>query len=452
MGTNKLTRRRFLGAAAGLPFILPARAWGQTVPPPSERIHVGLIGIGGRGLGNLDRFLRQDDVQVVAIADVDRLHYRDRPWEQGTRYGREAAKEAVERRYSEAMASGTYKGLKVHSDYREACADPEIDAVVISTPDHWHALCTLEALRHGKDVFCEKPVTHLFAEGQAIYREAARRGAIFQVGSQQRSDKRFRHAANIVRNGLLGKIMRVEVGLPAGFPAAQGDSTITEPPEHVDYDFWCGPGEKLPFMAARFHRWWRGHRAYGGGNIMDWIGHHNDIAHWALDLDRSGPTRVEAKGWTFPEGAVYNTPIDYEILCEYPGGLSWSLSSKNPLGTKIIGEDGWVYVSRSLTDSIELEASDPRWVDESFDPGPVKVYVSNDHTRNFIDGCKTRTACICPAETGHRSITPGHLGFVSQALGRPLRWDPSAETVTGDAEAQSLLMLVDYRAPWGWSP
>lgn len=435
--SHPISRRRFLqvGAAAwamsGLG-LNPIRA-----AAPSERVTVGMIGLGSRGFNLLDSFLTMPDAQVVAVCDVDALHYRDRAWGQGTAFGREPAKRKIEKH------SGSANGVFVTGDFREVCLRTDIDALVIATPDHWHALCTLEALRNGKAVYCEKPVTHTFHEGQVICREVAKRKAVFQTGSQQRSDALFRRAVELVRNGILGKIHSFEVGLPPGYDRPQGDSAVTEPPEHLDYDFWCGPSPKLPYMRARHHRWWRGHRAYGGGVLMDWIGHHNDIAHWALELDKSGPVRVEAVNWTFPEGEIYNTPHHYEIRCEYAGGIQSSISSRHALGTKLIGEDGWVFVTRG-----SLKASDPRWTRSDFQPGEKRVDLSDDHVRNFLDCVKSRKACIAPAETGHRSITPGHLGYVSQALGRALKWDPKQEAVLDDDRANQLLKEHHYQKPW----
>ncbi len=176
---------------------------------------------------------------------------------------------------------------------------------------------------------------------------------------------------------------------------------------------------------------------------MDWIGHHNDIAHWGLGLDQSGPIKVEAKGFKYPEKGMWDAPIDYEVLSEYEGGYTVSISNKHPMGCKWIGEDGWVYVKRG-----KIEASNKEWIRESTDRGAVKAYKSRDHRRNFIEGVLTRKECICPAETGHRSITPGHLGYVSDALGRALKWDPKKEAIVGDAEAEKLLKEIDYRGDW----
>ncbi|MBI3191626.1 MAG: Gfo/Idh/MocA family oxidoreductase, partial [Pedosphaera parvula] len=406
------TRRRFLQTASlavAAPLILPGSVWGQNKrPAPSGRIAIGVIGVGVMGMGDMNSFLDLEDAQVVAVCDVDRLHYRDKDWGKGAAYGREPAKKRVETYYAKENRGGTFKGCQAYSDFRELCARPDIDAVVVATPDHWHALCTLEALRHGKDVYCEKPVTHLFREGQLVYREVAKRKAVFQTGSQQRSTANFHHAVELVLNGHLGKVREVEVGLPAGYKTPLADATVQEPPEHLDYDFWCGPSEVLPYMRARHHRLWRGHLAYGGGNIMDWIGHHNDIAHWGLGLDHGGPEEIEAVGWTYPETKIYNTPVDYEIRCRYPGGIQSSIASRHKSGTKWIGETGWVYVDRN-----RLQASNPAWVKSDFEPGPVKAYRSLDHHQNFLDCVKSRKACIAPAETAHRSVTPGHLGYVA---------------------------------------
>ena len=440
-----VTRRNFLRTAGAAGLIVPgAMSTLAAKVAPAERITLGIVGVGSRGFNLIDVFLGQADAKILAVCDVDSLHYRDRPWgSKGAVFGREPAKKRIEAAYSKRTSSRRFRGVDVYADYRELCAREDIDAVVVATPDHWHALVAIEALDSGKDVYCEKPLAHRFGEGQAICREVARRKAVFQVGSQQRSDARFRQAVQLVLNGHIGKVLSVEVGLPAGYPKPQGDTTVKTPPPHLDYNFWCGPAPKLPYMQARHHRWWRGHLAFGGGVLMDWIGHHNDIAHWALGIDHSGPVEVEAVGWTFPETDIYDTPRDYKIRSKYAGGVTGSISSRHRGGTKIIGEDGWIFVNRG-----RLEASDPRWTKLDFDPGSVEVYESPGHARNFLDCVKSRHPCVAPAETAHRSITPGHLGYVSNAVRRTLRWDALAERIVGDDEAEKLLKSVSYRAPW----
>lgn len=444
MQTPPPNRRRFLTrllAAGAAPLVVPSgvlRAGER--PVPSNRITLGVIGMGARGFQNMEDFFSCADAQITAVCDVDTLHYREFESRKGRALGLEPGKALVDAHYGDSQA-----GCATHHDFRELCDRGDLDAVVVATPDHWHAIHTLTALRSGKDVYCEKPVTHFFAEGLRVVSEVAQRQAIFQTGSQQRSDKGFRHAVEVVMNGHLGKLQRVEVGLPRGYPEPMASAEEKAPPAHLDYELWTGPAPQLPWMRARSHRFWRGHRAYGGGSMMDFIGHHNDIAHWATGMDHSGPVSVSAVGWTFAETPVYNAPLDYEILCDYPGGVVWSIGSNNRSGTKWIGDAGWLWVERG-----KMEASDPAWTKVgSFDPGPNKAYVSEEHHRNFIDGVKTRHPCVASAETAHRSITPGHLGYVAHSVGRKLAWDSKAQEIIGDAEAQRLLLAMSHRSPWG---
>lgn len=428
-----MQRRHFIKSSASAmaaPTIIPATAIGQgDRPAPSERITLGVIGLGGMGNGDMNALMRHQDVQVLAVCDVEEK-------------AQQGGKSRVEKYYSEKGVND-YKGCSTYGDYRELCARKDIDAVVVATPDHWHALATLEALRSGKDVYCEKPVTHLFAEGQAVYKEVAKQKAIFQTGSQQRSDVRFRIAVEAVMNGLLGKLQHVEVGLPTGggtdLQGRHGEAI----PEGLDYDMWCGPSRYLPYSSKRLHWNWRWCLDYGGGQLMDWIGHHNDIAHWGLGLDKSGPTKVEAVGFEFAKTGMWDQATNYEVKCEFAGGYTSSISNKHRMGAKWIGEDGWIWVDRG-----KIDASNKEWIREKNDRGPIKAYVSRGHHRNFVEGIKTRKECIAPAETAHRSITPGHLSYVSLALGRPLQWDPAKEEVINDPAADKLLKEVHYRQGW----
>jgi len=432
-------RRQFLktSTAFALPWIVPATVRGDQGTTPNDRINFGVIGLGGRGMYLLHSLLKEEQVRVVGICDVHEQHYRDNAWGKGYVMGRAGGRQTIEKAY------GSTDGLVVTNDYREICALEQVDAVLVATPDHWHALCVLEAIKHGKDVYGEKPVSHTFAEGKKIRDRLRETKSVFQTGSQQRSDPLFRQAAELILNGHVGQVKRIEVGLPPGYADPQGDDTIVTPPKGLDYDKWCGPAAKLPYMRARHHRWWRGHRAYGGGVLMDWIGHHNDIAHWSLDADRSGPHAVEAVDWRFPETKVYDTPRDYEIVCEYAGGVRSSISNKNKLGTKWIGEEGWVYVNRG-----KIQASDERLLAKDFNRGSKKLFVSPGHMQNFLDCVRSRETCVAPAETAHRSITPGFLGYVSHQLGRKLVWDPQSEQVENDDEANRSLRLNPYRKPW----
>ena len=422
-------------AALAAPTIIPSSVLGADAP--SKQINLGLIGCGGQGTGVLRGLMNQQGTRALAVCDPDKNNMN-------------RAKTHVERQYAKDKESGKYKGCDTFSDYRELCARKDIDAVIVGTPDHWHALASLEASRNGKDVYCEKPITHLFAEGQAVYKEAAKQKAIFQVGSQQRSSTRMRIAAEAVMNGLLGKIKEVNVGLPTG-RSSNEDGKVAKPiPSHLDYDLWCGPSRVLPFHPGRLHFNWRWCLDYGGGQLMDWIGHHNDIAHWGLEMDKSGPIKVEAKGFRYPEKGLYDNPVDYSVVSEYAGGYTVTISNrhkmgpdKRNMGTEWIGENGWVYVDRG-----RIAASNREWIVEKTDRGPKKAYKSNSHHRNFIEGVRSREECICPAETGHRSATPGHIAYVSDKLGRAIQWDPEREECIGDKEAEKLLKTLSYRGDW----
>jgi predicted dehydrogenase len=447
----KQSRRKFLGQAAAAvtaPMIVPASVFGRPGrPAPGDRITMGLIGCGGMGFSNLGAFLGKGEVQVVAVCDVDEI----RETKQKNRSGRVAGKEIVEKHYAKDKESGAYKGCDMYKDYRELCARKDIQAVIVATPDHWHALASMEALKNGKDVYCEKPITHLFAEGRAIANEVEKRKAVWQTGSQQRSEFNFRRAAAIVRNGLIGKLKHVDVGLPTGHKIAQGDAKVGEPPATLDYDFWCGPSPKLPYIPGRLHFHWRWNLAYGGGQLMDWIGHHNDIAHWGMNMDNDGPVEVEASGFTWADDkTLYDAPVDYEVRCAYASGATSRISNrqemgsshKENMGTQWTGTDGWVYVTRG-----KIEASNPEWLKKDFDPGPTKLYTSDDHRRNFLDCVKSREKAIAHAEISHRSITPGHLAYASLAAGKKLKWDPKTETCDDEA-AQKKLTTINYRGDW----
>jgi predicted dehydrogenase len=439
--SNKDTRRKFLqkttaaGAAIGFPTVIPSSALGKDgKTAPSERVVMGFIGIGNRGLGVMNAHLNHGDVQGVAVSDCHKRHI-----DRNRNCGSEGGKESVDKKYGN-------KDCKAYFDFRELCARDDIDAVMVATPDHWHGLITLEALRNGKDVYCEQPMTHFFAEGQAVYKTVAEKKRIFQVGSQQRSDKRFRTAVSIVRNGLLGKITHVEVGLPKGRTGPDRDPTLKDAPE--GYDRWCGPSPVLPYMAARHHWSWRWHTNYGRGQLMDWIGHHNDIAHWGLGLEATGggggPISVEAKDWDYSKTPkIYDTAYQYDVISKYPGDIEVKMSSQLRMGCKWIGTNGWVYVDRG-----RLEASNPEWIKDGFNPGKYQAYNSPGHQRNFIESVKSRKETIAPSESAHRSITPGHLAYVSHEVGRALKWDPKKEVILGDEKAQKTLMSLPYRGDW----
>jgi predicted dehydrogenase len=434
--TTGFTRRQFIGAAAAVaaPSIVPASVFGRPGrPAPADRINMALIGCGGQGNSDMNGFRNLAEVQIVGVCDVDSGNL-------------ERTKKGVEDFYSKKKDSD-YKGCFATKDFREICARKDIDAVIVATPDHWHYLAAVEAIRNKKDVYGEKPITHTYGEAKQLVAEVKKAERIWQTGSQQRSEFTFHRGAELVRNGVLGKIKEVEVGLPQGRTGhKKGDEVISDPPANVDYDMWCGPAPKLPFMKSRFHFHWRWNLAFGGGQLLDWICHHNDIAHWGLDEDLGGPLELEAVDWTWPEDkTVFDAPAFYKIVQTYAKDIKVTIASDNFVkhGCKWIGENGWVISNRG-----KIEASNPEWIKKEFDPGPVKLYLSRNHQQNFIDCVKSRKPTICPVEVSHHSITPGHLGYLSAKLKRKIKWDPKEEKVIGDDEAMKILNTVEYRAPW----
>ncbi|MCO5053436.1 MAG: Gfo/Idh/MocA family oxidoreductase [Verrucomicrobiae bacterium] len=432
-----INRRQFLAtttlaAVAGPSILTGYAATPKPRPAPSGRISVAMIGCGGMGRGNMGGFLNHGNCQVVAVCDVDQKHLQD-------------AINTVNAHYKNQDCKG-------YHDYRELLARPDIDAVMIATPDHWHALVAVEAASQGKDIYGEKPLARTIAEQQAIVKAVQENQRIWQTGSWQRSEQHFQYAAEIVRNGLIGKIKRVEVGLPSGygnFADNKNKMGITPPPPELDYDFWSGPSLKLPYIEARVHNNWRWNYNTGGGQLLDWIGHHCDIAHWGMDCDRSGPSEIEGYGEFPPKDAVWNTCTKYRLTAKYPNDIEMIIAGGHPdirSGTKWIGTDGWVWVDRGNS----LEASNKQWEESRRLPDAlrkVKLYESRDHIGNFLDCVKSRQPTITPVETAHHSATPGHLGLIAMLVGRKIRWDVRKEQIIGDAEASKLLTRP-YRAPW----
>lgn len=431
----KLSRRQFLGltgAALTVPTLIPAAALGRAdQPAPSARITLGVVGCGSMGSGNTKSFLGQKDCQVVAACDVDRQHL--------ARLVR-----TVNGHYQD-------KGCKAYHDYRELMARGDIDAVMLALPDHWHALAAVEAARSGKDIYGEKPLARTIAEQQAIVRAVQANQRIWQTGSWQRSVAAFHKAAEIVRNGLIGKVTRVEVGLPGGQGGRipdPNDMLPSTPPPELDYEMWIGPARRMPYIRGRVHREWRWNYNTGGGHLLDWIGHHCDIAHWGCGFDNSGPLEVEGKGEFPPVDAVWNTCTKYRIELKYPRDVTMIIAGGYPDirgGTKWVGTDGWVWVNRGA-----FEASNEDWRGYTRLPEDlrkVKLPISTHHQGNFLQAVKSRQPTITPVETAHHSVIPGHLGLIAMLVGRKLRWDAQAERILDDAEASKLLGRP-YRAPW----
>lgn len=430
-----INRRQFLKSfsavavsALGFPSIVPASVLGQSgTTAPSNRIVMAGIGFGMQGIPNMQNFLSKDKVQWVAVCDIDeKALFR--------------ARDIVNRKYGNMDCI-------VYGDFRDLIKRKDIDAVSIAVPDHWHAILSIESARAGFDIFGEKPFSHSLIEGRAMCDAVERYGRIWQTGSWQRSVDNFHFACELVRNGRIGKITGVEVGLPSGhtdFAGTFGLETLGPPPENLDYDFWVGPAPFIPYCPARVHKNWRWNMDFGGGQLMDWIGHHVDIAQWGLGFDETSP--VEIEGWgDFPETGIYNSPTRYFLRAKYADGMPMIIAGGHPeirSGTKWIGEFGWVWCNRG-----GLETHPSHLIKEYIGPEENRLYKSRDHFQNFLDCVVSRRKTIAPSEVAHRSASVGHLGVIAMEVGRKVRFDPESESILGDPEAERLLSRA-YRSPW----
>jgi len=432
-----LYRRAFLlGAAkagAALPLLPTTRALAAAVPSPSERITLGFVGVGSHGIGvNLKSFLNEPDAQVVALCDVDKTHLKD-------------ALTTVESHYRFAGGKPP-KGLFTTGDWREVVARDDIDAVVVSTPDHWHVLPSVAAARNGKDVFCEKPLTLTVHEGRVLSDAMQRYGRVFQTASENRSKQNFRRACELVRNGRIGKLQTIYSELPQGrgsYMASERGYTPQPVPKDLDYDMWLGPAPEAPYCPERCHYNFRWILDYSGGMVTDWGAHLNDIAQWANGTDRSGPVSVEGHG-VFPQDGLYNTATEFEILYEYADGVRLVCRSGSP-SIRFEGTEGWIDVA---TWDANPTTSSPEILDAVIGPEgwQLPVVKAREH-REFLNCVKSRRDTYAPAEVGHRTATVCHIGNISMLLGRKLRWDPDTERFVNDDQANAMLSRV-MRAPW----
>ena len=416
-----------LSAMAVVPFILPGTALGKDGSvAPSNRLQGAQLGCGGMGTGNMRGFLNFKEVQIVAVCDVDRKHA-------------EQAKKYVDDKYGN-------NDCRIYNDYREMIEKENLDIISQALPDHWHAKSAVDCARKGIDMYGEKPLSRTIGEGRAICDAVEQYGIIWQTGSWQRSVSSFRSACELVRNGRLGKISHVEVGLPNGSPGPA--KKLLPVPAGFDWDMWLGPAPWRPYQDfgdGSPHYWWRHFLDYSGGKLTDWVGHHADIAHWGLGFDRTGPVEVEGKG-TYPTEGIYNVPYEYDFTCTYADDTKIRVANKGLLpkgqGVCFYGENGWLFISRS-----KMEASDPKLLKEKIGSNEIRLYKSQDHKRNFIDCVKSRKETVTPAEIAHRSISVGLLGEVAMLTGRKLKWNPAIERFIGDDAANSYLMR-SYRSGW----
>ena len=422
------SRRDFLRssvAAIALPNIITSNAFGADgVTPASERLTLGFIGMGKQMGGHVGTFLGRDTCQVLAVCDVETRRL-------------EQYKTRVNEYYAQKSGEGTYKGCDAYKDYRELLAREDIDAVVIATPEHWHALQVVDAANAGKDIYCEKPLSHTIHEARAMATAVRRNAVVFQTGSQQRSSREFRVACELVRNGRIGKVHTVHVNV--GGPP-EDDYLPPEPtPEGLDWDFWLGPAPWRPYNATfappeSYEGWpsWRYYRDYAGGGMCDFGAHHYDIAQWGLGMDHTGPVQV-----LYPEdGGKITYVYENGVRMHHGGGGAGA-------AVEWIGDRGRVLVNRGQF----LKTDPPELAHETIGPNEIHLYASDNHKDNWLEAVRTRREPICPVEIGHHTANVCNIGNIAYWLKRSLKWDPANEVFVDDPEANRLINRP-MRSPW----
>jgi predicted dehydrogenase len=447
---SKTSRRSFLAtagkgllvssAATAFPAIVPASVFGASAP--SNRINVGAIGVGRISRGHdLPGIWRHGLAQVVAVCDLDSKRLAD-------------AKALVNKHYSE-KAGRPYDGVAGYADHRELLASKDVDAVVISTPDHWHAIIAIHAVEAGKDVYLQKPASLTIAEGRAVSNAVHRSGRIFQIGSQQRSSPQFRRAAELVRNGRIGQLKTVQVGLP-GDPA--GGKTEEMPvPRNLNYEAWLGSTPYVYYTEERVHPQegygrpgWLRCEQFGAGMITGWGSHHVDSAHWGMGAEHTGPVEVWGTA-EFPKSGLWDVHGSFRTEALYADGVRMTISGDFPNGIRFEGSEGWIFVSRGnetvtasdpvakLQDPQALAASDPKILGSVIGPDEIHLYESKDHHGNWLDCVRSRQQPIAPVEVAHRSCSACLLHHIAMKAKRKLHWDPVRERFKNDDDANALL-------------
>jgi len=441
--TIAITRRGAIGGAAALAFpaIVPSSVFGATAP--SNRIAVGAIGVGRIGrVHDMKEVLRHPDAQIVAVCDLDTRRLA-------------AGQQLVDQAYA-TRDGKPYTGTRGFADYRELLRRGDVDAVLISTPDHQHARLAVDAVRAGKDVYLQKPASLTIGEGRRMADAVKASGRILQIGSQQRGQEpwpQFHRACELVRNGRIGKLARVEIGLP-GDPA--GPEAPPQPiPANLDYDAWLGSTPEAYYTEMRVHPQaslearpgWLRCEQFGAGMITGWGAHHIDIAHWGMDTELTGPVEIWGRA-EFPKTGLWDVHGAFETHGRYANGVEMTISGTNPNGVKFIGDQGWIFVTRSgaVTASdpggpqvVPLTASDPRILSSAIGPDEVRLRKTPEQHRDWLDAIRTRGPVSAPAEIGHRACSTCLLHWTAMKTGRRLRWDPAAERFLGDDEANAML-------------
>ena len=444
------TRRAFvtdvakgLGAAAvasGFPAIVPSTVFGAGAP--SNRINIGAIGAGRISRGHdLPGLWKHPEARIMAVCDLDSNRVQD-------------AITLINGQYAKTTGK-PYEGVTGYSHYRELLANKDVDAVVISTPDHWHALIAIDAVRAGKDVYLQKPAALTIAEGRALSNAVHKSGRIFQIGSQQRSWTQFRYAVELVRNGRVGRLKTVYVGLP-GDPSGNDEPEMPVP-GNLNYDMWLGSTPAVFYTENRVHPQkgygrpgWLRCEQFGAGMITGWGAHHIDSAHWAMDTEYTGPVEISGSA-KFPTKGLWDVHGDFKTEGVYANGVRMIVSGEFPNGIRFEGSEGWLFVSRGnervtasdpgakLKDASALAASDPKIITSVIGPDEIHLYESKDHHGNWLECMKTRRQTIAPVEVAHRSCSACLLHHIAMKTSRKLHWDPVKERFKNDDEANAML-------------
>ena len=420
---DRLSRRRFLtraGAVAAAPYVLTSRALGAAgKEPASDRIGVGVIGFHNIGKHHLSAALGMKQFQLTACCDVDK----------------KILAMALER----AAKAGRDK-VAAFGDFRQMLERKDVDAVIVATPDHWHALMTIRACQAGKDVYCQKPLTLTVREGRAMVDAVRKHGRVCQTGSQHRSKNHTRLACELVRSGRIGKLHTIRTGLArVNWPPPPVPDS--DPPPELDYNMWLGPAPKRPYNAKRVHYNFRFFWDYSGGQMTNFGAHANDLAQWGNGTDLSGPVAIEGSAVYEPHG-WYEVPATSEATLTYANGVKLVCTTGGPGGAVFEGSKGTILCGYS-----KMTCDPPELAKEPLGPNDVHLYKSTNHHADWAECIKTRNKPICDIEIGHRSATVCHLANIAIRLKRKLRWDPAKEQIIGDDEAARRLDKP-YREPW----
>jgi predicted dehydrogenase len=445
---NLLKTSLVAATAIGFPAIVPASVFGQFAP--SKRINIGAIGVGRISrVHDLPGIWKYDDARIVAVCDLDSNRV-------------ESGKALLHDVYSKKTGK-PYQGVTGYHHDHDLLANKDIDAVVISTPDHQHAILAVAAVRAGKDVYLQKPASLTIAEGRFLSNAVQASGRILQVGSQQRSTIQFRYAAELVRNGRIGDLQHVEIGLPGDPPGP--DAPPMPVPANLQYDAWLGSTPEVYYTEMRVHPQsgfdrpgWLRCEQFGAGMITGWGAHHVDSAHWGMDTEYTGPVEVWGAA-EFPKHGLWDVHGEFLTHALYANGVTMDISGNFPNGIKFYGTKGWVFVSRGneqvtasdpgakLKDTTALASNDPKIVQSEIGPLEIHLYVSSDQHRNWLDCIRSRQQPISPVEIGHRACSTCLLHHIAMKTNRKLYWNPQTEQFKNDDEANSMLSRPQ-RAPY----